>query len=122
MSFLFTIFSIRDILPLPEAVPRGEERGCMSKLKLRLVEFTGTTPPYPGYYWTKSDVEALGDEHTMYRIMQGDKRYVGYRTMLQSWKDGTAPWMDWVNEEPDEYIGVTWDPEPELNEFGVVSP
>jgi hypothetical protein len=87
------------------------------KLKLKKVDFFGHQPPVPGYYWTERSTrdDILNS--------QGGNLLDIYKKVIWEWKVGLRAWIKWEDDEEDQqYYGFTWDDEPEVNEFGEVSP
>lgn len=114
-------------------------------MRVKLVRHTGPRPPGMGIWWTVDDegdiaraqkhfneLKAIPEEEVLSRKAEGRRGFDhAYDLLVRMPRDYGNRHEDWLNDSwgpvvphafNQNFIGIQLDPEPEVNEFGVVSP
>jgi hypothetical protein len=104
-------------------------------VKLKVMTAEGTKPPAIGIWWHGAQYK--DHAHEVLRLIQKqrlpeidyDLAYSDYAADLQVWQQTKVPYDDWYRRHwgeeytaPALFWGITYDTDPEMNEFGEVSP
>lgn len=107
-------------------------------MKLKVMSGQGTKPPAIGIWWNGDHYKQHAEE-VLFHIRKQDfteppqwnfnQAYCDYASDLYNWKKNGLTYEKWYDKFWGEefygqttWWGVTYDLEPEVNEFGVISP